>query len=134
MTAMQNWVLGNFPKHIFIRHVGKTTSDYYHCMESFCIQSFSGPSFPAFELNKERYSVMRENTDQKNSVCNLQLQQLLLATNTSTTTITHISLSLKCYLIIVYKEITLPRLNVGECWYLAYYNIKSETIFFYTSK
>ena len=56
-----------FSKTYFYRKRRKTASDYYHCMKSFCIQSFSGPSFPAFELNKERYSVMRENTDQKNS-------------------------------------------------------------------
>ena len=38
-------------------------------MKSVRIRSFSGPYFPAFELNTERYySVrMRENTDQKNS-------------------------------------------------------------------
>ena len=26
----------------------------YHCMKSVCIRSYSGPHFPAFELNKER--------------------------------------------------------------------------------
>ena len=34
--------------------------------ESVRIRSFSGPYFPAFGLNTERYG-MRENTDQKNS-------------------------------------------------------------------
>ena len=28
----------------------------YHCIKSFGIRSFSGPYFPAFELNTERYS------------------------------------------------------------------------------
>ena len=39
-----------------------------HCVKSVRIRSFSGPHFPAFGLNTERYSVhMRENTYQKNS-------------------------------------------------------------------
>ena len=29
----------------------------FHCMKSVRIQSFSGPYFPAFGLNKEKYSV-----------------------------------------------------------------------------
>ena len=28
-----------------------------HCVKSVCIPSYSGPQFPAFGLNKERYSV-----------------------------------------------------------------------------
>ena len=27
----------------------------YHCLKSVCIRSYSGPYFPAFRLNKERY-------------------------------------------------------------------------------
>ena len=48
-------------------------SEKLHCLKSVRIRSFSGPYFPAFGLNTERYSVslpsvpMRENTDQKNS-------------------------------------------------------------------
>ena len=47
-----------------------------YCVKSVRIRSFSGPYFPAFGLNTERYSVlcispysvrMRENTEQKNS-------------------------------------------------------------------
>ena len=30
---------------------------YIHCVKSFHIRSFSGPYFPAFGLNKGRYSV-----------------------------------------------------------------------------
>ena len=38
-----------------------------HCVKSVLIRSFSGPYFPAFGLNTERYSVqIRENTDKKN--------------------------------------------------------------------
>ena len=29
----------------------------YHCLKCVCIWSFSGPYFPAFGLNTERYSV-----------------------------------------------------------------------------
>ena len=46
------------------------------CVKSVRIRSYSGPYFPAFGLNAERYSVcfriqskMRENTDQNNSKC-----------------------------------------------------------------
>ena len=46
----------------------------YHCVKSVRIRSFSGPYFPAFGLNMDRYRVslqnsvrMRENTDRKNS-------------------------------------------------------------------
>ena len=42
-----------------------------HCVKGVCIQSFSGPHFPAIGLNtgsKSPYSVrMQENPDQKNS-------------------------------------------------------------------
>ena len=41
-----------------------------HCVKSVCIRSYSGPHFPAFGLNTERYRVslrMRENADQNNS-------------------------------------------------------------------
>ena len=37
-----------------------------HCVKNVCIRSFSGPYFPSFDLNTERYRI-RENTDQKNS-------------------------------------------------------------------
>ena len=46
---------------------------YRHCVKSVCIRSFSGPYFPAFGLNTERYEYLfvfspnGENTDQKNS-------------------------------------------------------------------
>ena len=43
---------------------------HLHCLKIICIWRFSGPHFPAFELNTERFFVfirMRENTDQKNS-------------------------------------------------------------------
>ena len=37
-------------------------------MKNVCIRSFSGPYFPTFGINTERYSVkMRENKDQNNS-------------------------------------------------------------------
>ena len=47
-------------------------SDYKHYVKIVRIRSFSGPHFPAFGLNTERYGLsysvwMRENTDQKNS-------------------------------------------------------------------
>ena len=39
-----------------------------HCVKSVRIRSYSGPHFPAFELNMERHGVrMRENADQNNS-------------------------------------------------------------------
>ena len=38
-----------------------------HSVKSFRIRSYSGPYFPAFGLNTERYAALRENTDQKNS-------------------------------------------------------------------
>ena len=43
---------------------------HLHCLKIICIRRFSGPYFPAFELNTERFFVfirMCENTDQKNS-------------------------------------------------------------------
>ena len=43
----------------------------YRCVKSVRIGSYSGPYFPAFGLNTERYSPysvrMRENADQNNS-------------------------------------------------------------------
>ena len=42
----------------------------YHCVKSVRIRSYSGPYFPTFGLNTDRYSVsvrMRENMDQNNS-------------------------------------------------------------------
>ena len=50
--------------------------NFNHCVKSVHIRSYSGPYFPAFGLNMDRYSVlrispysvrMRENTDQNNS-------------------------------------------------------------------
>ena len=42
----------------------------FHCVKSVRIRSNSGPYFPAFGLNTERYCVkIRENTDLKNSEC-----------------------------------------------------------------
>ena len=42
-----------------------------YCVKRVRIRAFSGPFFPAFGLNTERYGMrrvqMRENTDQKNS-------------------------------------------------------------------
>ena len=41
-----------------------------HCVKSVCIRSYSGPHFPVFGLNTERYRVcgkMRENADHDNS-------------------------------------------------------------------
>ena len=38
----------------------------YRCVKSVCIRSHSGPCFPAFGLNTERYGVMRDE-DQNNS-------------------------------------------------------------------
>ena len=32
-----------------------------HCVKSVCIRSYSGPHFPAFRLNTERYSVSLHN-------------------------------------------------------------------------
>ena len=45
----------------------KNYSDSYQCGKNVLIRSYSGPYFPAFALNTERYSVSRENTDQNNS-------------------------------------------------------------------
>ena len=39
---------------------------YHHCVESACIRSYSGPHFPPFGLNMERYRVPK-NADQNNS-------------------------------------------------------------------
>ena len=30
---------------------------YFHCVKSVCVRSYSGPHFPAFRLNTERYGV-----------------------------------------------------------------------------
>ena len=41
-----------------------------HCVKSVRIRSYSGPHFPAFGLNTERYGCsvrMRENADENNS-------------------------------------------------------------------
>ena len=39
-----------------------------HCVKSVRVRSYSGPYFPAFGLNAEKYEVrMRENTNQNNS-------------------------------------------------------------------
>ena len=39
-----------------------------HCVKSVYIWSYSGPHFPAFGLNTERYGVqMRKNVDKNNS-------------------------------------------------------------------
>ena len=47
------------------------TWDDFHCMKSGPIRSFSGPYFPTFGLDTERYGVksvwMRENSEQKKS-------------------------------------------------------------------
>ena len=52
----------------FIHQQVKFCSSYRHCVKNVRIRSFSGPYFPAFELNISTYSVrMRENKDQKNS-------------------------------------------------------------------
>ena len=43
-------------------------SKMVHCIKSARIRSYSGPHFPAFGLNKKRYSVslpMRKNADQR---------------------------------------------------------------------
>ena len=47
-------------------------SSYIHCVRSVRILNYSGPCFPAFGLNMERYGLpysvrMQENTDQNNS-------------------------------------------------------------------
>ena len=45
-------------------------SKMVHCIKSARIRSYSGPYFPALELNKRRCSVslpMRKNADQSNS-------------------------------------------------------------------
>ena len=39
----------------------------HHCQKYARFRSFSGPYFPAFGLMTERYSVLRKNTNQKNS-------------------------------------------------------------------
>ena len=39
------------------RGVGRSKSRVFHCVKSVCIRRFSGPYFPAFELNMERYSL-----------------------------------------------------------------------------
>ena len=42
----------------FSTSFGSIDADVYdHCIKSVCIQSYSGPYFPAFGLNMERYSV-----------------------------------------------------------------------------
>ena len=33
------------------------TSSSAHCVKTVCIRSYSGPYFPAFELNTQRYGV-----------------------------------------------------------------------------
>ena len=47
-----------FCKNLFLR---------LHCVKTVFIRSCSGPYFPAFEPNTERYGVMWENADQNNS-------------------------------------------------------------------
>ena len=37
--------------------IGFSNSNYIHCVKSVQIRSFSGPYFPAFGLNTERYSL-----------------------------------------------------------------------------
>ena len=54
------------------RRFYKKNTHPLHCLKSVCIRSYSGPHFPAFGLNIERYSVspysvrMRKNMDQNN--------------------------------------------------------------------
>ena len=61
------------PVWVIIQVICELTSVYstgYHCVRSVRIRSYSGPYFPAFGLNTERYGVnrkMQENADQNNS-------------------------------------------------------------------
>ena len=41
---------GEYTNIYFFRHIG-------HCVKSVCIRSSSGPYFPAFGMNTERYGV-----------------------------------------------------------------------------
>ena len=51
-----------------MRKVYTTNHQNQHWVRSVRIRSFSGPHFPTFGLNTERYALtMRENTNQKNS-------------------------------------------------------------------
>ena len=53
--------------YISVKSLTSKSRDVFHCVKSVCIRSFSGPYFPAFELNMERSVQMREKSDQKNS-------------------------------------------------------------------
>ena len=48
-------VHNSFPNFSLVSIV--QTCNIYHWMKSVCIRSYSGPYFPAFGLNKERYGV-----------------------------------------------------------------------------
>ena len=39
----------------------KQTKRVYHCVKNVCIRSYTGPHFPAFVLNTQRYSVSLHN-------------------------------------------------------------------------
>ena len=51
-SLTQSWVIIFFSKFCFCQSL-----DIMHCMKSVRIRSFSGPYFPAFGLNTDRYSV-----------------------------------------------------------------------------
>ena len=49
-----SWFFKNIFWHLYMTY---KVYIYIHCVKSVCIRGYSGPDFPAFRLNAERYSI-----------------------------------------------------------------------------
>ena len=55
--SMEQNVIANIRLYSILTFVLENARNDYHCVKSVHIRSYSGPYFPAFELNTERYGV-----------------------------------------------------------------------------
>ena len=55
--SMEQSVIANIRLYSILTFVLENARNDYHCVKSVHIRSYSGPYFPAFELNTERYGV-----------------------------------------------------------------------------
>ena len=115
---------------------------YIHSVKSVLIQSFSGPYFPAFKLNMERYNIslysvrMRENTDQRNSAygADTVFTQWLHSRFNSNYSYSSSSLIVFIYRVRTYinlfhsKEIVISYYNALKIYYATVNNHKAKQI------
>ena len=55
--SMEQNVIANIRLYSILTFVLENARNDYHCVKSVHIRSYSGPYFPAFELNTERYGL-----------------------------------------------------------------------------